>query len=122
MCLHSPKYFFRLANLILMMLFAVVCGTASAPEPPVDAFTMNQKLGRTVNLANALEAPNEGDWGLVLQKEYFQLVKEAGFTAVRIPIRWNAHAMPSTPYTIAPEFFKRIDWAVEQALSHRLVV
>jgi len=92
------------------------------PEPALDAFTMNERLARTVNLANALEAPNEGDWGLMLQEEYFQLVKEAGFTAVRIPIRWNAHAGTSAPYIISPEFFDRIDWAVEQALSRGLAV
>jgi endoglucanase len=131
---------FRSTYLIMVILLTTACAaTPTAPavptstavptpvptltsEPAVDAFTMNQRLSHAVNLANALEAPNEGDWGLVLHEEYFQLVKEAGFTAVRIPIRWNAHAMLSAPYTIAPEFFKRIDWAVEQSLSRGLVV
>jgi endoglucanase len=91
-------------------------------ETPVDAIIMNQRLGHAVNLANALEAPNEGDWGLTLKAEYFQLAHQAGFTAVRVPIRWNAHAATSAPYTITPEFFKRIDWVIDQAFSNKLVV
>ncbi len=83
---------------------------------------MNRRLARTINLGNALEAPQEGDWGLVLKPEYFRLVKDAGFTAVRIPIRWSAHAPTSRPYTIDPELFTRVDWAVNQGLSNGLAV
>jgi len=92
------------------------------PEPPLDAFTMNQSLARTVNLGNALEAPNEGEWGVTLKEEYFQLIHQKGFTAVRLPVRWNAHALKEAPYTIDPEFFKRVDWAVEQALANDLAI
>jgi len=86
-----------------------------------DVFEANTKLGRGVNLGNALEAPNEGEWGVTLQEEYFQLIKEKGFNSVRIPIRWSAHAAETAPYTIDPVFFKRVDWAVAQALSNNLV-
>jgi aryl-phospho-beta-D-glucosidase BglC (GH1 family) len=55
------------------------------PEPPIDAFTMNQRLARTVNISNALEAPNEGEWGVTIKDEYFQIIHDAGFTAVRRP-------------------------------------
>jgi endoglucanase len=83
---------------------------------------MNQRIGRAVNLGNALEAPAEGEWGVVLKEEFFQLIQGAGFTAVRIPTRWSAHAQTEAPYTIDPEFLQRVDWAVEQALSRGLVV
>jgi len=78
-------------------------------------------FGRGVNLS-ALEAPKEGDWGVVLKEEYFELIKSAGFDSVRIPVRWSAHAEASPPCRIDPEFLARIDWAVEQALSRRLEV
>lgn len=82
------------------------------PSPRVDdIFTLNQRLGRGINFGNALEAPNyEGEWGLRLREEYFQLVTEAGFDSVRVPIRWSAHARKSEPFTIDPRFFERIDW------------
>jgi endoglucanase len=39
------------------------------------------------------------------------------FNSVRIPIRWSAHAQTEPPYTIDPAFFRRVDWAIDQALS-----
>lgn len=74
-------------------------------------------FGRGMNLGNALEAPREGEWGVTLKQEYFQRIKEAGFDSVRIPVRWSAHAAEDAPYTIDADFFARVDWAVEQALS-----
>jgi endoglucanase len=86
------------------------------------AFELNRRLGRGVNLGNALEAPREGEWGVVLKEAYFQLIMDVGFDAVRVPIRWSAHADPLEPYTIETSFFERVDWAVEQALSRGLLV
>lgn len=88
----------------------------------VDAFELNARIGRGVNLGNALEAPNEGDWGVVLQEEYFDLIKNAEFNSVRIPVRWSAHALEGAPFTIDPAFFDRVDWAVNHALQRGLVV
>jgi endoglucanase len=83
---------------------------------------MNQHLARTINIGNALEAPNEGDWGITLEAEYFRLIKQKGFTAVRLPVRWSGHALTEAPYTIEQEFFRRVDWAVEQALANGLAI
>ena len=95
----------------------------SPPSSEVlDPFQQNLRLARSVNLGNALEAPNEGDWGVTLQAEYFQLIKDAGFTAVRIPIKWSGHASPNFPYSIMPSLFSRVDWAVEQAIRKGLAV
>ncbi len=79
-------------------------------------------FGRGVNLGNALEAPREGEWGVVLKEEYFDLIRDAGFDSVRIPVRWSAHARKESPYAIDPTFFERVDWAIEQALKRRLLV
>jgi endoglucanase len=79
-------------------------------------------LGRGINLGNALEAPNEGEWGVTLEESYFQAIKEAGFDSIRLPVRWSNHAAPTAPYTIEPQFFARVDWAVQQALSRGLTV
>ncbi len=73
------------------------------------------------NLGNALAAPTEGEWGLVLEAEHFRLIRQAGFDMVRIPIRWSAHAQTEPPYTIDPAFFERIDWVLDQARRQRLI-
>lgn len=86
----------------------------------LSAAQTNALIGRGINLGNALEAPNEGDWGVVLQESYFREIKQAGFQSVRIPVRWSAHAQSSSPYTIDRSFFNRVEWAVNQALKNNL--
>lgn len=90
--------------------------------PAADIFAANRALGRGINLGNALEAPTEGAWGLTLEEGYFDAVQKAGFQHVRLPVRWSAHAAKEAPFTIAPSFLSRVDWAVEQALSRGLRV
>src|SRR5207302_1326149 len=87
-----------------------------------DIFALNKRLGRGINLGNALEAPKEGDWGVTLQPEYFKAIKEAGFATVRLPVRWSGHAASEAPYMIDPKFAERVDWAVDQALANKLNV
>ncbi len=87
-----------------------------------DAFEMNRRIGRGVNIGNALEAPAEGDWGVTLQAGYFQAAADAGFASVRLPVRWNSHASPQFPDEIDPAFFRRVDWAVNEALANGLML
>ncbi|MFL5241172.1 MAG: glycoside hydrolase family 5 protein [Gemmataceae bacterium] len=96
--------------------------SAEGPEtkPVADIHAANRKLGRGINLGNALEAPHEGDWGVTLKPEYFRAIKEAGFASVRLPTKWSAHAKPDAPYTIDRKFAERLDWAIDQALANKL--
>lgn len=91
-------------------------------EADAFAFEQNQRLARGVNLGNALEAPKEGEWGVELKEEFFQIIKEGGFDSIRVPIRWNAHAAEKAPYIIDPAFFERIDWVVANARKQNLSV
>jgi endoglucanase len=75
-----------------------------------------------MNFGNALEAPMEGDWGLKLEADYFKAIKDAGFATVRVPVKWSAHAAKDAPYAIDAEFFKRIDWVLDQAEANKLNV
>jgi endoglucanase len=94
----------------------------AAPAAPLDPYAQAKRLGRGVNLGNALEAPREGEWGVVLQGEYFALIGEAGFDTVRVPIRWSSHALQEPPYTVDERFFERIDWVIENAFAQGLNV
>jgi endoglucanase len=75
-----------------------------------------------MNFGDAMDAPNEGDWGFVLSASDFHAVREAGFDHVRVPMRFSAHVEPTPPYPIQGRFLRRVDWVVDQALSNDLGV
>jgi endoglucanase len=95
------------------------CGPAGgqAPAPP---FPMR----RGVNLGNALEAPNEGEWGYRIEDAHLAAIADAGFDGVRLPVRWDAHAVGdgSSYGMIDPVFFARVDQVIERALAAGLKV
>jgi endoglucanase len=111
----------RLLSVCLVAFSATAFIAAEArAEKTADIRAANKKLGRAINLGNALEAPKEGEWGVTLKPQYFKAIKEAGFDTVRLPVKWSAHAKAEAPYTIDPKFAERIDWAVDQALANKL--
>ena len=91
------------------------------PEPTATS-SQTASLRRGVNMGNMLEAPQEGEWGLFVQEDYFDLIKQAGFDFVRLPVRWNSHAGQQFPYAIDPAFFARVDEIVNWALARDLTV
>lgn len=92
--------------------------------PGASAAAMNiaKALGRGINFGNMLDAPNEGDWGIRLEDDFFAKTKEAGFTSVRLPVRWSNHADIKTPYLIDSTFASRVDALVAQGLGTGLYV
>jgi endoglucanase len=79
-------------------------------------------MRRGVNLGNALEAPNEGDWGYRIELAHLDAIRDAGFDGVRLPVRFDAHAGPAPPYAFGGNFWRRIDEIVEHALGLGLKV
>lgn len=107
-------------SLVCMFLgLSLFCGL-HARTTKADIFAANKKLGRGINFGNALEAPNEGQWGVTLKPEYFQAIKAAGFDSIRLPTKWSAHAATEPPYALDAKFAERVDWAVDQATANRL--
>jgi len=104
-----------------MVLISINCVMAAEPAK-IDAFAMNKMLGRGVNIGNALESPIEGAWGVTIKEEYFDVIKKAGFNSIRLPVCWTAHASKEKPYTVDPNFFKRIDEVVGYAVSRKMPI
>ena len=77
---------------------------------------------RCMNMGNALEAPNEGDWGYRIRAKDFRTIAAAGFDTVRIPIRWDAHTDRRPPYQIEPRFMARVKRVVSDAKAAGLGV
>jgi endoglucanase len=101
------------------------------PQPPGPASpvlrtsgfpTATPALRRGMNLGNALDAPEEGAWGVRLDAADFASVRAAGFDHVRLPARFSGHADASPPYALDGAFLSRVDWAIGQALGNDLAV
>lgn len=93
--------------------------TTTHPLDPV------KTLGRGINMGNYLEAAGkEGAWtgGALIRQEDFKIIRAAGFTNVRIPIRWSDHTDSKTPYEIDPAFKQRVQEVVDWALAADLKV
>ncbi|MDR0941839.1 MAG: cellulase family glycosylhydrolase [Bacteroidales bacterium] len=106
-------------RIILCALIATICSTHSFAQ--THAFEMNSRLGMGINLGNVFEAPTLGGWGVDVDTSYFKEIKEKGFSSLRIPVRWSAHADEEAPYAIHQYFMDTIQWAVDLALANGLV-
>jgi endoglucanase len=132
----AGKFYTSFLLFILLLLTSIIFSCASNSvdvinDPPIeaavqdhfaDAFEINRILGKGINLGNGLEAPTEGAWGFVIHENYIEEIKQAGFESVRVPIRWNAHAMENPPYTINESFFNRVDEVINWSLDRGLAV
>jgi endoglucanase len=79
-------------------------------------------LGRGINFGNALDALPDAIATLELAEHHFDVVADAGFDTVRLPVRWSGHAGESAPFRIDPDFFVRVDRAITKALRRDLNV
>ncbi len=86
------------------------------------AFERNKLIGRGMNFGNALEAPNEGDWGLTISESHIHEVYKAGFDSVRLPICWSAHTDTKYPHKIEQKFIDRVDEVIDWCLKRDLAV
>ncbi|TVR75075.1 MAG: glycoside hydrolase family 5 protein [Marinilabiliales bacterium] len=86
------------------------------------AFEINQRLGRGINIGNTFEAPSENAWSNPWNPEYVQIISGLGFDHIRVPVRWEPRSMETPPYTIDPDFLKRIKGVIDKALEHGLHV
>lgn len=108
--------------LLLLLLEATGSDGLTNDRAESLAFARNRQIGRGMNLGNALEAPTEGAWGLIIQESHIQAVADAGFDSVRLPIRWSAHVQAAAPGRISREFLERVDEVVGWCQERRLAV
>ena len=129
-----------LAGVLALLLAALEgcssTGSVTSPSPsssstpatgvyaPVtgDINTAFAMLTHTIDYSSLDHSPVEGAWNYPLEDAGFQAIADAGFTAVRLPVRFSAHMLNTPPYTIDETFLERVDWAVNEALSHGLAV
>jgi endoglucanase len=118
-----------LVALAFVLSFPLATGACVSPKARLEAFRTGKAttratgaLRRGINFGDAMDAPNEGDWGFVISASDFRAVREAGFDHVRVPMRFSAHVDTRPPYRVSGNFFRRVDWVIDQALSNDLGV
>ena len=99
---------------------ARACGFEQPPQARAES--CNRLLSRSINFGNMLDHAREGMAGPALRDEFVTLTAQAGFTAIRLPIRWDARAAYQPPYAVDPEFFERVDGVVKLAQARGLAI
>ena len=104
-------------GITVLLIFMVSCQSGSKA---VDAFEQNEKLGRGVNILGY--DPIWDSFEKARFKEHhFKLIREAGFNTVRINLHPFRH-MDSTTFELREDWWKVLDWAVENALANDLMI
>ena len=108
----------------MQYLYLVVIFTLSSPLwaqlTPAQAVA---GMGRGINLGNTLEPPQEGAWNNGPAEEiYFDAYVQAGFTNVRIPVRWDEHTADTPPYAVDAAWMDRVEEVVDWGLERDLYV
>ena len=113
----------RSALTALVLIFSTLVGVPAFAQDTWTAPDAAARLGRGVNLGNALEAPDyEGEWGMYIEDRFFRLIADAGFDSVRLPVRWDTRAALTSPWTIDPVFFDRVDHLIDLATDAGLAI
>ena len=109
----------RIALIAIATTLLTPISASSAPANRTDSLP----IGRCVNTGNHLEAPTENGWGgKVLTDDDFTNIASAGFTTVRIPVRWDTHAETAAPYTVDAAYLRRVRHLVDAARAANLNV
>jgi endoglucanase len=86
----------------------------------MDVLRLNERLGRGVNIFGydpGWSAPDRRR----MQGEHFRLIKQAGFSHVRIPLHPFKRMADSGDHRIDEKWLAAADWALEQALANGLM-
>jgi len=86
----------------------------------VNAFEQNEKLGRGVNILG-YDPIWESFEKARFKEHHFKLIHEAGFNTVRINLHPFRYMNPTTS-ELREDWWKVLDWAVENALANDLMV
>jgi len=118
-----------LAIYVFSLTVALAAAACGDPAGHLDAFRAGRAttratdgLKRGINFGDAMDAPNEGEWGWMISASDFAIVHQAGFDHVRVPMRISSHAEARPPYKIEGRFLRRMDWVIDQALPNDLAV
>ena len=115
--------------LLVTIMLASMGSKAQTVEPDSEGMTLSaQEWTRDVvmgwNLGNSLECPNtETEWGNPKTTQaMIHAVAEAGFNAIRIPVRWINHVNNTTDMVVNADWLARVKEVVDWCLDENMYV
>ncbi len=98
----------------------LLTGVLQAASDEMDIFALNQKIGRGVNIIGydpIWRSPQQARF----KEPYFKMLKEGGFSSVRINLHPFRFMRDEPPHSLDPQWLQTLRWAVEKALAAGLV-
>jgi len=107
---------------VVLSLCHVASTSAAATGPQaVDPFVQNQRLGRGVNIIGYDPLWRSRDQAR-FKTGYFRMLKDAGFTNVRINLHPFRRMEQGNDYALPASWWETLDWATSNALQSGLMV
>jgi endoglucanase len=105
---------------LVILASSGLAGPARAADA-ADAITRNKKLGRGVNVLGYDPIWRHREQGR-FKSEHFRAIRQAGFDHVRINLHPFRDDRGGEGGKVRDDWFKTLDWAVDQALASELMV
>ncbi|KAL2849782.1 glycoside hydrolase superfamily [Aspergillus pseudodeflectus] len=115
-------------NLVLAAALAALVPTVYSQEcsetfTPITAEDFVAALHPGWNVGNTLDAiPDEGSWNNApVEEGTFDIIKEAGFNSIRLPVTWTHHFIGGSPdWKVDPEWLQRVSDVLDMITSRDL--
>jgi endoglucanase len=105
-----------------ILLAAATALALTTAAPAADA-PRSLPVGACINMGDQLEAQSEtAHGGARIEAADFKRIRAAGFTTVRVPVRWSNKTGEGPDYAIDPKWMARVTEVVDQALAADLNV
>jgi endoglucanase len=105
------------------IMLAVASALTLASAAPAAEAPRSLPVGACINMGDQLEGQGEtAHGGARIEAADFTRIRAAGFTTVRIPVRWSDKTGDGPGYPIDPKWMERVTTVVEQALAAHLNV
>ncbi len=125
----SKTHYLKIISMFVGLVVWVSCldqNTHDSHKPEITLTTAQEalpKMLRGINLGNTLEPDDEGDWNNGLAEEYyFDDYQSAGFTCVRVPVKWGSHTLEYPPYTVDPAWMAKVNEVISWGLERELFI
>lgn len=101
-----------------ILIIVVIVGCVIGRNQYLEQFEIDMEKG--MNIGNALDSPKDLSWGVEMSTAYIDVIAEAGFDTVRLPIRFSDYVDENN--VLDETFMQEIDSYIEYALEKELVI